>query len=270
MEDASFILKVRPLRTENKEFAFKGAKGADVWHTRVAHHVVSLLRADAVYMKVHSHDIDERFGRSEMTHLRNWWQSQRKQETRRLNKARGLKTTGASGGTQLSRLVKLRAEAFASNSATSKESMTEKLVDCNGTVLRLGVAPEDKGRKPSRCQQQIGKSTPASVGRASRPGGGGSGSSGNVHAGTGAHRTEKAATSARQTPRDSAPQINSVEDFMSSGYEEEEMDIGGLPASFDPPPSVGDRRHAEGGGRASPREREGAAEDVDDIDSYPS
>eukprot|EP00904_Undaria_pinnatifida_P002247 jgi/Undpi1/12022/HiC_scaffold_4.g01721.m1 len=59
----------------NEEFAFNGAKEADVWHTRVAHHVVSLLRADAVYMKEHGHDIDQRFGRSEMTHLRVWWQT---------------------------------------------------------------------------------------------------------------------------------------------------------------------------------------------------
>ena len=66
------------------------------------------------------------------------------------------------------------------------------------------------------------------------------------------------------------PQIHSMEDFISSGHEEEEMNVGGLPACFDPPASVGDRRDAEGGGRVSPREGPDAAEDVDGIDSYPS
>lgn len=111
--------------SENKEFAFKGTRGADVWYTRVAHHVVALLRADALYMKDHAHDVAHRFGRSEMTHLRNWWQIQRKQETVRQNKSRGLSTTGAGGGLPLSKLVALRADAFATNTAASKEDMTE-------------------------------------------------------------------------------------------------------------------------------------------------
>eukprot|EP00904_Undaria_pinnatifida_P002248 jgi/Undpi1/12023/HiC_scaffold_4.g01722.m1 len=148
--------------------------------------------------------------------------------------------------------------------------MTENVVDCDGTILRLDMEGEDKGRKPSHRQNQERKSTPASVGRAAWPGGGGSPPFGHVHAGAGAHRTEKAATSAGQTARGSAPQINSMEDFISSGHEEEEMGVGGLPACFDPPPSVGGRRDAEGGGRASPREGRDAAEDVDDIESYPS
>ena len=48
-----------------------------------------LTQDDAVYMKEHGHDIDRRFGRSEMTHLRVWWQGKRKQETATVNKLRG-------------------------------------------------------------------------------------------------------------------------------------------------------------------------------------
>lgn len=249
-----------------------------MWYTRVAHHVVALLRADALYMKDHAHDIAHRFGRSEMTHLRNWWQSQRKQETMRQNKARGLSTTGAGGGLPLSKLVALRAEAFATNTAASKEDMTEAVRDSAGTVLRFDMEPEQISREATRRPKdgrssQVGESAPTTGGGGAPAGGRGEVSVGNTLAQSGAHHgTEDDGTSSVQNTLDSAPPSNSVEDLVSSGDAHEGLADGGRDAGGGrrAVSSGSGRAVSSGGGRAVSSGGEGAFNDAQDIDSYPS